>query len=450
MSGGALTTSGTTRYTFYSTDRPQNQYRADASKFFDTGSMNHELKFGFGYRNTPVSSSSGFPGSTQGYVRDRTAGACEGRGLDAGCVTVNLYRDANKSYDTEYRDLYIGDTVMLGNLTIQAGARYDMQNSKNTASSSLANPLLATPLTLPDLDGEDQTAFLPALQFPGDSRELEWNSISPRIGVTWALGQEKQTLIRAGYNRYVSQIGATASLGSPFTYYSYFILGGYDSNHDHVAQRSELVNFLGFGYVDPSNPAALVGATRLDYGMNPPKTDEFILGFERQLLADFSVGVNFSHRSYSDLLETRYEKTQGGNDFYTRNDFVLGGQAGGPILDDDGNVVVNTPTEPYYILKDGVASPVYAVVRNRPDYKQTYNGIELMATKRLSNRWMMRANVSWNDWKEDSGPHPSPIRPGACSPPAAASATATARSSSAPQARAPSATSSSTRSGRPT
>jgi hypothetical protein len=397
-------------FSFYDTVRPQKQYRADASKFVDIGTMNHELKFGFGYRNTPVSSSSGFPGSTQGYVRDRTPGACVGRGLEAGCVTVNLYRDANKSYDTEYRDLYIGDTILLGNLTIQAGARYDMQNSKNTASFSSANPLLATPLTLPNDEGNPATAFLPALQFPGDSRELEWNSISPRIGVTWALGAEKQTLVRAGYNRYVSQIGATASLGSPFTYYSYFILGGYDTNHDHVAQRSELVNYLGSGYVDPSNPGALVGPTRLDYGMNPPKTDEFILGFERQLLADFSVGVNFSHRSYSDLLETRNEKTQGGNDFYTSADYQLlfdeeGHQVfgGGTIVADDGTVI-RTPEEPVYELKSGVARPVYAVVRNRPDYKQTYNGIELMATKRLSNRWMMRANVAWNDWKEDSGP----------------------------------------------
>ncbi|MFP5245471.1 MAG: hypothetical protein ACLGH0_02165, partial [Thermoanaerobaculia bacterium] len=390
-------------FLFYFTDRPQKQYRADASKFFDIGEMNHELKFGFGYRETPVSSSSGFPGESQGYMRFRTAGACAARNLDAGCVTINLYRDANKSYDTDYKDIYLGDTILLGNFTIQAGLRYDMQASKNTASFSAPNPVLASPITLPDLDGVDSTAHLPAIEFNGDPRELEWNSISPRIGVTWALGAEKQTLLRAGYNRYVSQIGATASLGSPFTYYSYFIFGGYDLNNDKTVQRNELVNFLGFGYVDPSNPAATVGATRLDYDMNPPSTDEFILGFERQLLTDFSVGVNFSHRKYNDLLETRYEKTPGGNDFYTAADFEIGGMAGGDIVNEDTGEVYHMPQEPYYVLKAGVPSPVYAVVRNRPDYSQTYNGIELVGTKRLSNRWMMRANLSWNDWKEDSG-----------------------------------------------
>jgi hypothetical protein len=391
-------------FLFYSTDRPQKQYRLDASKFIDIGDMNHELKFGFGYRNTPVSSTSGWPGATQGYIRERSSSYCTQRKLDPGCVTMNLYRDSNKSYDTDYRDLYVGDTILLGNFTIQAGLRYDMQSSKNTASFSAANPILATPLTLTTTSGAPATAHLPNLTFPGDTRELEWNSISPRLGVTWALGAEKQTLLRAGYNRYVSQIGATASLGSPFTYYSYFILAGYDKNKDRRVQRDEIVRYLGSGYVDPSNPASIESATRLDYGMNPPKTDEFILGFERQILADFSVGVNFSHRSYTDLLETRYEKTQGGNDFYTRNDFVVGGQAGGLIKDEDGNTIFTMPQEPYYVLKDGVPSPLYAVVRNRPDYEQTYNGIELTATKRLSNRWMMRGNLSWNDWQEESGP----------------------------------------------
>jgi len=376
-------------FLFYSTDRPQKQYRADASKFVDIGSMNHELKFGFGYRNTPVSSSSGFPGSTQGYVRYRSDSACAARDLNPGCYTANLYRDANKSYDTTYHDAYLGDTILAGNLTIQAGLRFDQQSSKNTASFSAPNPILSTPL---DLDGG--TAYLPALNFPGDTRELEWKTISPRIGLTWAIGAEKQTLLRAGYNRYVSQIGATASLGSPFTYYSYFIMGGYDLNGDHKASRNELVNYLGSGYVDPSNPGSLNGATRLDYDMNPPTTDELIFGFERQLLTDFSVGVNLSYRRYNDLLETRYEKTQGGNDFYTANDFVLGGQAGGN----------GYSQEPYYVLKAGVPAPIYGVVRNRPDYEQTYKGIELTATKRLSNRWMMRGNLSWNDWKEDSGP----------------------------------------------
>jgi hypothetical protein len=387
-------------FAFYRTDRPQEQYRADASKFLDIGSMSHELKFGFGYRQTPVESSSGWPGPAQGYVRNRTPGFCQGNGLEPGCSSFVLFRDSNKAYDTNYKELYLGDTILLGNLTIQAGLRYDQQTSSNSASSSPANPVLATPLNLP---GADFQPWLPAIEFAGDDRDLEWTSVSPRLGFTYALGQDKKTLLRAGYNRYVSQIGAVAALGSPFTYYSYWIVLGYDRNDDKIAQRDELLQLFGWAYIDPSAPDATAGATRLDYGMNAPRTDEFIIGGEREILPNFSIGLNFSHRKYNDLLEIRYEKTQGRGDFYTADDFVVGGTAGGTFTDPYSGETRQFPSVPYYVLREGVPAPIYGVIRNRPDYSQTYNGIELTATKRLTNRWMMRANFSWNDWTEDTG-----------------------------------------------
>jgi hypothetical protein len=139
--------------------------------------------------------------------------------------------------------------------------------------------------------------------------------------------------------------------------------------------------------------------------MNPPHTDEFIVGGEREIMGNFSLGLNFTHRKYNDLIETRFEKHQGQGDFYTAADFVVGGQAGGSFEDPHSGRITNFAGVPYYVVRDGVPAPQYAVVMNRPDYSQTYNGIELSATKRLANRWMMRANVSYNDWQEDSGPN---------------------------------------------
>ena len=34
-----------------------------------------------------------------------------------------------------------------------------------------------------------------------------------------------------------------------------------------------------------------------------------------------------------------------------------------------------------------------------PDFKQEFNGIELTATKRLSNKWRMRAFVMYSEWQ---------------------------------------------------
>jgi hypothetical protein len=138
--------------------------------------------------------------------------------------------------------------------------------------------------------------------------------------------------------------------------------------------------------------------------MKPPKTDELIVGFERELVSDFSVGVNYSYRRYTDLLETRPEKHQGQGDFYTASDYVVGGDAGGTFTDVNGKVIT-TPKVPFYVLKPGIDPPVFYVIRNRPDYRQTYSGIELTATKRLANRWMFRGNVTYNNWTQHAGPN---------------------------------------------
>src|SRR5437899_3154390 len=201
----------------YQTKRPQKQYRLDGSKFFDFGKMNHEFKFGFGYRNTPVTSSSIYPGPTHGYwdFADVDPSECAAEGLPTTCGQAILARDHQTGYGEKYNDLYLGDTILMGNLTIQAGVRWDRQKSLNTPVSVVANPILANPLTLPCGGGllgacgssGSLTASLPALSFPGDSRQLKWDTVSPRIGATYSFGANKSTLVRAAYNRYVSQMG---------------------------------------------------------------------------------------------------------------------------------------------------------------------------------------------------------------------------------------------------
>src|SRR5205807_6965370 len=231
-------------------------------------------------------------------------------------------------------DLYVGDTILMGNLTLQAGLRYDDQKTRNTASSNASNPIIGTPITiacapLAKAKGACNaagfiTTSLQGLSFPGDTRDLKWNSLSPRIGLTYALGADKKTLLRAGYNRYVSQIGGTVSAANSIGYtYDYFTAD--DKNGDHIITRDELLRFSNFYYFDPTNPSSLVPTTRVDYKMKPTHSDEIILGIDRELMTDFSVGANFTYRKINDLVGARAEKTQGSNNWYTRNDYVIVG-----------------------------------------------------------------------------------------------------------------------------
>jgi len=54
----------------------------------------------------------------------------------------------------------------------------------------------------------------------------------------------------------------------------------------------------------------------------------------------------------------------------------------------------------YYVLNDGVNTRGGTFLFNG-DTKQTYKGVSLTFNKRLSNRWMMRGNFTYSDWKWD-------------------------------------------------
>jgi hypothetical protein len=393
-------------FSTYQTVRPQKQYRVDGSFFMDLAGMNHEFKFGYGFRDTPVDSATTYPGPASGYWDYSNGTAlCTTNELDPSCANAILFRPPLAAYSGEYNELYVGDTVLLGNLTIQGGLRWDDQSSAIQPLDVSPNPILGTALTLPcavgtTCTGGSLSAQLPGLQYPGQSEELQWSSLSPRLGLTYALGANKKTIIRAGYNRYVSQLGSTVSSSSPVGSSQFQILG-VDLNGDHAIQRGELSKIRSWSGIIPANPSAITSTIRVDYDMNPPHTDEFLIGAEHELWNDFAIGATFTHRVNNDLPALRYEKTQGAGDFYTSADYELARTVGGSFTGNGHSFT--TGTTPVYQLKAGIASPNFGVITNRPDYSQTYNGVELTATKRMADRWMLRVNASINDYTEDCG-----------------------------------------------
>ena len=233
----------------YVTDRPQKQERLDGSKFLDIGKMNHELKFGFGYRNTPVNSSSVYPGPAHGWwdYFNVARQSVPLRAFRANCGIATVGRDVRVGYAEKYNDFYVGDTILMGNLTLQGGLRWDRQQSQNTAISIAANPILATPLTLPcsttfasSCTGGTLNAQLPPVNFAGDPRPLKWNTrqpahrydLQPRRRQAHAASRRLQPLCQPDRLRRVA--ARIRSAGSCF----YFL--GVDTNGDHVIQRNEL------------------------------------------------------------------------------------------------------------------------------------------------------------------------------------------------------------------
>ena len=360
-------------------DRPQHQVNANGTGFFSTGALGHEIKAGFGYRNAPISSAIFWPGN--GIVGREAitvrAGVCP-----AGCAVADVFRPVNIGFEYKYYDGFLGDTITAGNLTINAAVRYDYQYGNNTASAIPGNP------EFPNL--------VPGLNYPGGPTEFKWKTLEPRAGVTYALGADKRTLLRASYSRYADQLGGSivswdnpaGGGGVPGSEYVWT-----DANHNHTVDPGELGAFVrDLGGFNHNNPGALFSANQIDPNLKAPLTDEFQIGVEQQILPDFATALTGTYRHRTRVLWSPY--------------------IGISAADYAGLFATGLPGYDYLGRQIGVTGPVYGTtplpdaftggefVTNRPDYEQNYYGAQIQFNKRLTNRWMLHASFAYNDWRQ--------------------------------------------------
>ena len=366
-------------YLLYQSPRPQKNAKADGSYFFNTGNVSHELKFGVNYRKAEVGSYSHWPN----FGLDLNYYQAYGYNYNI----VQLTRDANLKYEAKYQNGYLQDTLTAGNLTANIGVRYDHQDGKNLATSVLANP------AVPNL--------LPAASYGGGSMGFDaWTNWSPRLGLTYALGAERKTLLRASYSRFAQALGG-GSIGwvNPMYPGAYVYEYYNDLNHDGHAQANEIIPgilFTNHSY-DPANPSVPAVNNHVNSSYKAPTTDEVTLGIEHALLPEFVVGLNYTYRQLKDIADSVpwvYDANSPNGRPATAADFVLKRTLTGTLPNG------STYSTPVYDLSSAVSSNGGYYLFNS-DKKQKYSEVALTFNKRLANRWMMRGNFTWNDNKWD-------------------------------------------------
>lgn len=371
-----LDAGGVWRRTFadFGSDRDVDQWRLDGSYFFNTTETSHELKFGTSYREAETAGGTKW-GS--GVIVFESEGA-------GGVNTARVYRGENPSnaFISEYQGFWAQDTITRDKLTINVGLRYDIQEGENLPFALDGSPLL------PDL--------LPTLEFDGnDADGIEFSEITPRVGLTYAMGDERNTLLRFSYARFAQQlqqglIDRTNPLSPAFAFVSFT-----DTNGNLEFDAGEPFDFLSANGFDPANPTALSSPNQNAPGLDPEITDEVNLSVEHSLRPDFVVGLNATLRNTSDLHERAYlvRDTPGGAARpATRGDFALTGSQS-TVLPDGTSVTVPT----FALVPEFTGG---RLLRNG-DRETDYLALSASFTKRLSNRWMLRGHLTWNDWEWD-------------------------------------------------
>ncbi|HEX9670865.1 MAG TPA: TonB-dependent receptor [Thermoanaerobaculia bacterium] len=372
-------------FLLYDTLRPQEQAKIDGDYFFNAGSSNHNLKFGVGLRNAVVTSTSVWGG------RDRLVG------IAAFGQPFTGFARADRTVENEmdYTNLYLQDTMTLGNVTANFGLRYDLQEGKINSTVMPSHRLFPTKVP---------GGTIPAIDMPYD-----WTSITPRVGLTYALGEERQTLLRASYARFADQLhsGIIEQINPGSYRYAYFYWNDKGDCATPATCRitpDEVGEFYGYSGFDPTNPV-FESANTVDGNLDPPMTDELVLGVEHALLPEFVIGLNATYRIYSDILQGAEvvpsiplvfdaQTTTGLGRQATQGDFVNFAHVTGTLPNGQ------TFRVPLYRLKSGVASNGGSTLLNG-DREQEYLGLSFTFNKRLSNNWLLRGHVTQSEWEWD-------------------------------------------------
>ena len=130
--------------------------------------------------------------------------------------------------------VYIQDSWRLGRVTLNPGLRYERFVMSIPAQSAPAG------------------TWVPARDFAAQDGIVNWNTISPRIGVSWDVFGDGRTALKGGASRYDRLEGITLVQPLNLRNIAFEVCPWADANGDLVAQTSEIAMSRCAGALQPT------------------------------------------------------------------------------------------------------------------------------------------------------------------------------------------------------
>jgi Carboxypeptidase regulatory-like domain len=377
---------GTAHNSYYQlqTTRPQRYAAADATAIAGL----HAIDAGFSYRETPIDNLTTYPGSHIVTIWNGIPN-----------VIAQVSRDVHQNTGARYISGFARDTFSLDRLTITGGVRLDRQSSSLKAAA------------VPAVAGF--TTLLPAVTAAARDDVYVWTNITPRAAIAYAAGSTYRVTARGSYALFASQLpGAQAAFASPIQP-AFVAYSAVDANGDGVAQASELSlskGIQGSSGFDVRNPSSTTPVNRVG-DTHAPLTHEWTAGVDADVPGNVSLTATLTYRKMVDQLWSPLIGVRAAQ-------YAPAGTLTGTLPELGSFNVPLYALRPAFVPVGGGLESV-----NRDGYHQRFVGFELGATKRMSNRWMARATLSTNAWREyfddpsaaivdpTRAPAPSALRP---------------------------------------
>jgi hypothetical protein len=348
------------------TIRNRDRYQANATgQYYVDQALGgrHEFKFGFDYTHA-VSR------NQNRRVDDVTTTYTSASGAFAP-LNVNLFATPqNDATALNVAALFAQDSFSTKRLTVIAGLRFEQLEGYLPSQSSPPSQFATA-----NIGG-----FAAQPRSYDEVRDIvKWNTAGPRVSAVVDVTGDGKTAAKASAGRYYYVLstggGGVNNVNRNGSYSENYIWN--DRNGDHRFQIGEQTGA-------PVVTAVVVNGailTSIDPNFSRPYTDEYSFGVDRELMASFKLSAVYSYR--------RDENTQASmnpaNPYATTRTSTVD-----PGIDG----VVGTADDGTYSFFERISAANATVITNDPDVLQSYKGLEITLTKRLSNRWQMLAGYT--------------------------------------------------------
>ena len=254
---------------------------------------------------------------------------------------------------------FLQDAWTMNRLTLNLGFRFDHNVGTLPAQSTPGGQ------------------FVPAKSIP-ETSPIKQNLAVWRTGLVYDPIGNGKTALKASYSRYGLQVGIDRVLNVNPLQSDFQTCTWTDPNNDGIAQLSEISACNGFTGITSHYASAT--------GPRWPYSDEITAGVEREVAKDTRVAVMYYHRTNRDQIGVR--NIAAPPSAYAPYTITIPNSPGGSVA----NPKPTTAT--VYNLLPQFNGLQNNIVDNQPYLDTNYNGVDISANKRFSQRWQMVTGVS--------------------------------------------------------
>lgn len=349
-------------YTWYYSNR--YQFNAFADYYLDDFlGGDHDLKVGFEYQNSPYHTTRRHPGNILLYwsYPDLTGPR------EVWTFRENIWKQTNLVYSAYFTDAW----KLKKYFVITFGLRFD--STHMNINESRVEPNEWTDYYY-ERTGETQITHQPKTK-----NVISWNTLAPRIGLTFDPLNNGVNIFKVYAARYFWQMSYGPVDQAISTGYWEVDYRWNDANGDKQPQTDEFGDII---YTQIGQ------AIDIDPNLKSPYTNEIVASYERKITRDFGARLSFISRItkrfwWNDNLAIDPQLD------YSPVQIQDPGPDGSWGTSDDGGMITVYNLDPE---KLGAYDPY---VTQQTGYETSYQGLELSLTKRYANKWQFMGSITY-------------------------------------------------------